>query len=81
MNSKKLLRYLSIIVILLIIFAIIGKKAGWFGKATVYDIATEKVKRRNITEFITANGKIKPETEVKISPDGKNSISLFDING
>ncbi len=69
MNSKKLLRYLIIIAVLFIILAVIGKKAGWFGKSTVYDVATEKVTKRNITEFITANGKIKPETEVKISPD------------
>jgi len=74
MKSKKLLRYLLIIAVLLIIFAVIGKKAGWFGKSTVYDVATEKVKKRNITEFITANGKIKPETEVKISPDVSGEI-------
>jgi HlyD family secretion protein len=74
MNSKKLLRYLLISAVLLIILAVIGKKAGWFGKSTVYDVAIEKVKKRNITEFITANGKIKPETEVKISPDVSGEI-------
>jgi HlyD family secretion protein len=74
MNSKKLLRYILIIAVLLIILAVIGKKAGWFGKSTVYDVAIEKVKKRNITEFITANGKIKPETEVKISPDVSGEI-------
>jgi HlyD family secretion protein len=74
MNSKKLLRYLLISAVLLIILAVIGKKAGWFGKSTVYDVAVEKVKKRNITEFITANGKIKPETEVKISPDVSGEI-------
>ncbi len=74
MNSKKLLRYLIIIAVLFIILAVIGKKAGWFGKSTVYDVATEKVTKRNITEFITANGKIKPETEVKISPDVSGEI-------
>ncbi len=74
MNSKKLLRYLLISAVLLIIFAVIGKKAGWFGKSNVYDVATEKVIKRNITEFITANGKIKPETEVKISPDVSGEI-------
>jgi HlyD family secretion protein len=74
MNSKKILRYLLIIAVLLIIFAVIGKKAGWLGKSTIYDVAIEKVKKRNITEFITANGKIKPETEVKISPDVSGEI-------
>ncbi len=46
MKSKKLFRYLLIIALLLIIFAVIGKKAGWFGKSTVYDVATEKVTKR-----------------------------------
>lgn len=74
MNSKKLLRYLLIIAVLLIILAVIGKKAGWFGKSTTYDVAIEKAQKRDITEFITANGKIKPETEVKISPDVSGEI-------
>ena len=74
MNSKKILKYLLIAAVILIIFAIIGKKAGWFGKTTVYDVATEKVKKRNITEFITANGKVQPEIEVKITPDVSGEI-------
>ncbi len=80
MNSKKILRYLLIGAVVLIIFAIIGKKAGWFGKSTVYDVATEKVKLRNITEFITANGKVQPETEVKITPDVSGEIVELYIN-
>ncbi len=74
MKSKKLLRYLLIIAVLLIIIAVIGKKAGWFGKSITYDVATEKVQKRDITEYITANGKIKPETEVKITPDVSGEI-------
>ncbi len=74
MNSKKLLRYLLLTAVVLIILAVIGKKAGWFGKSTTYDVAIEKVQKRDITEFITANGKIKPETEVKISPDVSGEI-------
>ncbi|UCH15446.1 MAG: efflux RND transporter periplasmic adaptor subunit, partial [Bacteroidales bacterium] len=41
---------------------------------TTYDVAIEKAQKRDITEFITANGKIKPETEVKISPDVSGEI-------
>ena len=74
MNSRKLLIYLSLSVILLVIIAIIGKKAGWFGKSVTYEVTTEKVSRRNITEVITANGKIQPETEVKITPDVSGEI-------
>lgn len=74
MNSRKLLIYLSVIAFVLIVVALTGKKAGWFGKSTVYEVTTEKVVLRNITEVITANGKIQPETEVKITPDVSGEI-------
>ncbi len=74
MNSRKLLIYLSIATFVLIILALIGKKAGWFGKSISYEVATEKATYRNITEIITANGKIQPETEVKITPDVSGEI-------
>jgi HlyD family secretion protein len=74
MNTKKLLRYLIIALLVLIVFAVIGKKAGWFGKEITYDIATDLVGRRDITEYITANGKIQPETEVKINPEISGEI-------
>ena len=74
MNSKKLLRNLIIAALILIVFAIIGKKAGWFGKQITYDVATENATRRDITEYITANGKIQPETEVKINPEISGEI-------
>jgi HlyD family secretion protein len=74
MNSRKLLTYLSLIALLLIILVIIGKKAGWFGKSVVYKVTTEMATRRDITEIITANGKIQPETEVKITSDVSGEI-------
>ncbi|MBN2350837.1 MAG: efflux RND transporter periplasmic adaptor subunit [Bacteroidales bacterium] len=80
MNSKKILRYLLIGAVILIVFAVIGKKAGWFGKATVYDVAVENPELRNITEVIIANGKIQPETEVKITPDVSGEIVELSVN-
>lgn len=74
MNSRKLLIYLAVAAILLVIFAVAGKKAGWFGKSVTYEVTTEKVTLRNITEIITANGKIQPETEVIITPDVSGEI-------
>jgi HlyD family secretion protein len=74
MNSRKLLTYLAIATVLLVIFALIGKKAGWFGKSITYEVSTEKASLRSITEIITANGKIQPETEVKITPDVSGEI-------
>lgn len=74
MNPRKTLIYLSIAAVVLILLAIMGKKAGWFGDALTYEVAVEQVTRRNITEIITANGKIQPETEVNITPDVSGEI-------
>ena len=37
-------------------------------------MAVEKIQTRDIVETITANGKIQPETEIKISPDVSGEI-------
>ncbi|MFC2098542.1 efflux RND transporter periplasmic adaptor subunit [Bacteroidota bacterium] len=74
MKTNKLLRYLLIATVLLIVLAVVGKKAGWFGKEEAVEVAVEKVERRNIIETITANGKVQPETEIKISPDVSGEI-------
>ena len=74
MKNNKILKILLPIVIVLIIFAVVGKKAGWFGKAMTIKVAVENAEKRTIVEAITANGKIQPEKEVKISPDVSGEI-------
>ncbi len=73
-NNNKLLKILIPAVVVLLIFAVIGKKAGWFGKALTVKVAVEYAQKRPITESITANGKIQPEKEVKITPDVSGEI-------
>jgi len=74
MKNNKILKFLIPIVIVLIIFAVIGKKQGWFGKALTVKVAVENAEKRILVETITANGKIQPEKEVKISPDVSGEI-------
>lgn len=74
MKQKKLLPYIIGLVVVLIIVLVVGKKKGWFGSDFTINVATQTVESKNITEFITANGKIQPETEVKISPDVAGEI-------
>lgn len=74
MKNNKILKYLIIAVVILLIFAVVGKKAGWFGKAATVKVAVEYAERREITEAISANGKIQPEKEVKITPDVSGEI-------
>jgi len=72
--KKNLLFYLVIAVVVLLVIAVIGKKKGWFGKEEGIKVSAELPVYRTIVETITANGKIQPETEVKISPDVSGEI-------
>jgi len=74
MKNNKILKILVPVVIILILFAIIGKKLGWVGKAVTVKVAVENAEKRTIVETITANGKIQPEKEVKITPDVSGEI-------
>jgi HlyD family secretion protein len=82
MKQKKILPYAIGLVVVVMILLVVGKKAGWFGNEFTISVATEKVESKTITEFITANGKIQPKTEVKISPDVAGEIvELFVEDG
>jgi HlyD family secretion protein len=74
MKNNKILKILLPVVVVLLILAIIGKKQGWFGKAVMVKVAVENAEKRTVVETITANGKIQPEKEVKISPDVSGEI-------
>lgn len=69
MSKKKIIWIsVSVVVGLLILTAIF--KGG--SKQTA--VATEKAELRSITEIVSVNGKIQPETEVKISADVSGEI-------
>ena len=72
--SNKLIKYLAIAVVALIVLAVIGKKAGWFGNEESIKVAVEQVEKRTIIESVSASGKIQPEVEVKISADVSGEI-------
>jgi HlyD family secretion protein len=73
-KQKKLLTILLIVTVLLIVLVVAGKKAGWFGDEYTYKVSVEKPQHRKIMELVTANGKVQPETEVKISPEVSGEI-------
>lgn len=74
MKENKILKILLPVVVILLIGAVVGKKQGWFGKAVTTKVAVEKVTMKPIVEVVTANGKIQPEKEVKLSPDVSGEI-------
>lgn len=73
-KKNNTLKYALIGVAAVVVFIIIGKSAGWIGKEVAVKVAVEKPAHRTIVETITANGKIQPVTEVKISPDVSGEI-------
>ncbi len=73
-KKSNLLRNIFIFLGILLIIAIVGKLAGWWGKEVLTEVAIEKAKRIDITETVSASGKIQPVKEVKISPDVSGEI-------
>jgi len=69
---NKTLLFIIIGVVALIIVLIAFK--GVFGGDSGIRVSAEKVARRNITEVVTASGKVYPEKEVKISPDVSGEV-------
>lgn len=74
MKKKYIISILVVIVIALIVaISIKGKKEK------SHHVSVELAQKRNITEIITANGKIQPEKEVKISADVSGEIIELDV--
>ena len=76
--NKKLL-WIIIILVVLVVLLIGLKKAGIIGKDEGTKVSAEKVTRRDITEIVTASGKVYPEVEVKISPDVSGEITELNV--
>ncbi|HRP57307.1 efflux RND transporter periplasmic adaptor subunit [Agriterribacter sp.] len=76
--NKKLL-WIIISLVALVILLIVLKKNGVIGKEEGIKVSSEKVIRRNITEIVTASGKVYPEIEVKISPDVSGEITELNV--
>ncbi len=75
MNKKNI----SITIVILIIFLIGLKKTGVIGNDSSIKVKVEKVQRHTITETISVSGKIKPQTEVKISPEVSGEIIKINV--
>ncbi len=56
------------------LFLWIAKSAGWIGKVKPLEVEFSKVGKSDITETVSASGKIQPEVEVKITPDVPGEI-------
>jgi HlyD family secretion protein len=71
-KKKKKLIIISLIaavLIVLIALVIIGSN-----REPVFTVQTEKIQRRNVTQIVTATGKIQPEIQVKINAEVSGEI-------
>jgi HlyD family secretion protein len=66
--NKSTIRIIIGVVVLVVVLVLL-KGTGVLGKEEGTRVSAEKVALRNITEVVTASGKVYPEKEVKISPD------------
>jgi len=73
-KKNNTLKYALIVILAIVVLLVVGKAMGWFGKEVTLKVAVEKPTRRTLIETITANGKIQPVIEVKISPDVSGEI-------
>lgn len=72
---KKTFIWILVIVGLLVVLLIAGKKMGWFGKSgTFKEVEISKIEPIDITETVAATGKIQPEIEVNISSEVSGEI-------
>lgn len=75
-NRRKIivLSVVGLLVIVFIVLAILGTK-----KEEIIIVQTEKVERRDITQTVTATGKIDPEFKVVITPEVSGEIVYLPV--
>lgn len=74
-SKNRLIWYLAGAVLLLFVIVLIGKKNGMLGKTEGIKVSVAKAERKTIIESVSANGKIQPEVEVKMSSDVSGEIT------
>lgn len=76
---SKTLKWIIVGLVVLIAGMIILKATGVLGKEEGVEVTAEKAQNRDITEIVTASGKIFPEIEVKVSPDISGEIVELNV--
>lgn len=78
-KSKKKKYILPLIIVLIIILAVM-KSCGVFGSNEKIDqVETQQATTATIVQIVTASGKIKPSTEVKIAPEVSGEITQLTV--
>ncbi|UJP63362.1 efflux RND transporter periplasmic adaptor subunit [Mongoliitalea daihaiensis] len=78
-KSNKLIYILLGILGFVIVFAIIGRSAGWIGGPKEVSVEVSTAKKATIIEKVSGSGIIEPEIEVKLSPDVAGEIIELNV--
>lgn len=78
-KKSRLIPILIGVLVLLIGFIVVAKKAGWIGQDEGTEVVLAEAKPVDIIEKVSASGKVQPETEVKISPDVSGEIIELNV--
>jgi HlyD family secretion protein len=68
MKKNRIYILIAVVVVITLIVLVVLKKNGTIGKENNLKVTVEKVELRDIIETVTANGKIQPEKDIKVSP-------------
>lgn len=73
-SNNKILYILGGAVIVLVIFALVGKSMGIVGQKKKIQVDIVKAERNTIVEKVSASGQVQPVVEVQISPEVSGEI-------
>src|SRR5207244_800939 len=74
-KNRKIFIFIAVglAIVTLVAFAVFKKRAPAIA------VQTEKIAQRNLTEIVTANGKIQPVVQVTISPEVSGEITELNV--
>ncbi len=73
-SSNKILYILGGAVVVLILFAVIGKSAGIVGQKKKIQVEVSKAEKNTIIEKVSASGQVQPVVEIQLSPEVSGEI-------
>lgn len=78
-KSNKIIYILGGLVGVLILFAIVGKSAGWVGQKKKIQVEISEAEKNTIIEKVSASGQVQPVVEVSLSPEVSGEIIEMEI--
>jgi HlyD family secretion protein len=79
MKLNKPLKIALIVFGVLLVLILVGRNAGWVGGHDGLRVSVEEASLREIVEIVTASGRVRPVTEVKMSPDVSGEIIELNV--